>query len=180
MTIATLLTMVQILQVRIPPPFGDHLEPFGGHCLYKTFLHKIAIHYHYSRIWLQHGFISGDHACILLHSPFIPISSSGGIRINRCYFGLGGFYVISHAVININERQYACFQSFLCPLMSAIPELVQPGSVFTTLRHKGGIKSKDAFLLLQGMVQGIKQSHKGQWCSKLLPDRSVRVPSIAA
>src|SRR6478672_170977 len=120
----------------------------------------------------------GDHPGILLHSTLIAISSSG-THLNRHYFGLGGFNVVSHPIAYINKGQYACFQSFLCPLMSAIPELVQPRCLFTTLRHKGGIESKDAFLLLQRAVQPVKQFHKGQWFCQLLPDSSVRVTSIA-
>src|SRR3954449_9993024 len=121
--------------------------------------------------------MSGDHPGILLHSTLIVSSST---RLCCHYFGLGGFNVVSHPIAYINKGQYACFQSFLCPLMRAVPELVQPRCLFTTLRHKGGIESKDAFLLLQRTVQGIKQFHKGQWLCQLLPDRSVRIASIAA
>src|SRR3954452_1387111 len=183
MTYPALLTMVKILQRGIPAPFGDHLEPCCGQCIYKALLHEIAIHYYHSTILLQHSCVAGDHVGILLHRSFITLLfSSNTFRRRLCclYFRLGGFDVISHVVPHINERQHACFQALLCPLMSAIPELVYAGSVLAGFGQESGIESQDTFLLLQGTVQGIKQLHKGQWLCKLLPDSSVRVPSIAA
>src|SRR4051794_39280755 len=115
--------------------------------------------------------MAGDHGGILVHDPLVLLRSSS---IHCYWLGLGGFDVISHVAPHINERQHACFQSFLCPLMSTIPKLVYSGSVPATLRHKGGVESQNAFLLLQRTIQGIKQFHKGQWFGKLLPDSSVR------
>src|SRR4051794_17469684 len=177
MTYPALLTMIQILQGGIPAPFGDHLEPFGSQGIYKALLHKIAIHYYDCTILLQHSCMAGDHRSILIHYILMLLSGSS---INGYGLCLGGFDVISHVIIHINERQHACFQALLCPLMSAIPELVYAGSVLACFGQKSGIESQDTFLLLQGTVQGIKQLHKGQWLCKLLPDSSVRVPSIAA
>src|SRR3954451_16037325 len=178
MTYPALLTRIQILQRGISPPRCDHLEPFGGQGIYKALLHKIAIHYYYTTVGLECCFVTGDHRGILIHYPLLLISGSS--IHSGWLLCLGGFDVISHVVTHINERQHACFQPFLCPLMRAIPELVYAGSVFATLGHKSGIESKDAFFLLQRTVQSIKQFYKGQWLRKLLPDRSVRIASIAA
>src|SRR3954464_9956343 len=123
MTYPPLLTMIQVLQRGIPSAFGDHLEPFGSQGIYKALLHKIAIRYYYCTILLQHSGMSGDHRGILIHDTLLLISSSS----NCHWLGLGGFDVISHVVTDINKRQHASFQSFLCPLMSAIPELVYAG-----------------------------------------------------
>src|SRR4051794_14592476 len=159
MTYPALLTMVKILQRGIPAPFGDHLEPCCGQGIYKALLHKIAIHYYDCTILLQHSCMAGDHLGILLHRSFITLLfSSNTFRRRLCclYFRLGGFDVISHVVLHINESHYACFQSLFCPLMTAVPELIYAGSVFATPGYKGGIKGNDALLLLQGAVQGIK------------------------
>src|SRR3982750_2167259 len=160
MTYPALLTMIQVLQRGIPAPFGDHLKAFRGQGIYKALLDKIPIHYYYCTILLQHGGMAGDHGSILVHDPLLLLRDSS---IHGYWLGLGGLDVISHVVTHINERQHACFQPFLCPLMSAIPELVYAGGVPAGFGQERGIESKDTFLLLQRTVQSIKQFHKGQW-----------------
>src|SRR3954454_8696698 len=92
MTYPALLTRIQIFQRGIPPPLGDHLEPFGGQGIYKAFLHKIAIHYYYTTVGLECCFVAGDHRGILIHYIFMLISGSS----NAYGLCLGGFDVISH------------------------------------------------------------------------------------
>src|SRR3954471_12432399 len=128
---------------------------------------------------LQHSFMAGDHRGILLHDPlFLLLTSSRCTRIR--WLCPGGFYMISHPVTHINDSQYACFQSLFCPLMTTIPEFVHAGSVPAGFFQEGRIKGKDAFPLLQGTVEGLKDGCKGQWPAKLVPDSFLTVPAIAA
>src|SRR3954447_14461637 len=103
--------------------------------------------------------MSGDHLCILLHNTLIAISSRG-TRLCCHYFGLGGLNVVSHPIAYINKGQYACFQSFLCPLMRAVPELVQPRCLFTT-PTKVGSKARMHSFCCKGRYRASNSSTKG-------------------